>query len=136
MKLYITPFFRIDDYIIIIKSMMDIILVHEFIFEETWSLAFYITQILWYIKELRNGKFDAKKKEQDSEAIFSPNVQLFCRSDLSLVCSPKELEILDTAYQIPVSKLQLAPFFVHKEKSADWPALQDRKHFVTIGNFK
>lgn len=63
-------------------------------------------------------------------------IMLLCRSDLSLVCSPKELDLLKEEYQIPAAKLQLASFFVSPSSLQAGPGFHERSHFMTIGNFR
>ncbi|KAK9811810.1 hypothetical protein WJX72_010518 [[Myrmecia] bisecta] len=59
------------------------------------------------------------------------------RSDLTLVCSPAEMSLLLLHYQIPACKLLPAPFFMPPPpRPAQLPAFHDRKHFVTLGNFR
>ena len=58
------------------------------------------------------------------------------RCDLTLVCSPAELELLRDQYGVPAGKLALAPFFVPPAQAQDLPPFAERSHFVSIGNFK
>lgn len=58
------------------------------------------------------------------------------RCDLTLVCSPVELELLCDHYGVPAGKLALAPFFVPPIQAQDLPPYAERSHFVSIGNFK
>ncbi len=67
------------------------------------------------------------------------NVHLrLSRSDLTLVCSPVELQLLRDYYGVPAATLALAPLFVPPPPlaSGDLPSYGDRRHFVSIGNFK
>ena len=62
------------------------------------------------------------------------------RSDLTLVCSPVELELLTDKYQIPESKLCLAPLFgdLASTKESSQPAslsFQKRWDFCFVGGF-
>lgn len=60
------------------------------------------------------------------------------RSDLTLVCSPHEHDLLIDTYNIPVSKLCLAPFWVIKQQRETTPLTgwQERRDFVFIGNYR
>lgn len=59
------------------------------------------------------------------------------RCDLTLVCSPVELQLLRERYSVSPSKLALAPFFVPPPPTAEaLPPFGTRRHFVSIGNFK
>ena len=64
------------------------------------------------------------------------NVLALHRCDLTLVCSPVELELLRDHYGVPAGKLALAPFFVPPTQAPDLPPFAERSHFVSIGNFK
>ena len=60
------------------------------------------------------------------------------RSDLTLVCSPMEMELLACKYSVPRSKLALAPFFCDTGLHAtqELPPLVERQGYVTIGGFR
>jgi hypothetical protein len=61
------------------------------------------------------------------------------RSDLSLVCSSTELNLLRGEFGVAPSKLALATFFcdpMSQERTAALPTFSDRSGFVTIGNFR
>jgi hypothetical protein len=70
------------------------------------------------------------------------------RSDLTLVCSPVELQLLTQHYGIPASKLVLAPFFAppspyaprpaatDAEHSSACPPFAERRHLLMIGNWR
>jgi len=57
------------------------------------------------------------------------------RSDLTLVCSPFELELLRDRYGIPPHKLALASFFVNVVRG-NMASFEERCDFVTVGGFK
>lgn len=63
------------------------------------------------------------------------------RSDLSLVCSPTEQNLLIEKYKIPASKLCTASFWVDTSKPAHGnvalpPPWRQRNHFCFIGGFR
>jgi len=59
------------------------------------------------------------------------------RSDLSLVCSPVEMDILITHYGMDPENLAFAPFFVPLSPHAAAPENRSkREHFMMIGNFR
>ena len=58
------------------------------------------------------------------------------RSDLTLVCSAVELQMLATQYQTPSPKLCLAPFFVPPPPDTSTPGFGERQHFMAIGNWR
>ena len=57
------------------------------------------------------------------------------RSDLTLVCSPVELDILTKDYNIPRTKVHLAPFFVPPNDGNN-PDMSSRSDFLMIGNWR
>jgi len=59
---------------------------------------------------------------------------MLCRSDLTLVCSPLELSLLQSLYRIPSHKLCNAPFFTEARSEPQHEST--RTHFMTIGNWK
>jgi len=61
------------------------------------------------------------------------------RSDVSLIISEVEMELLQTTFGIAKDLLHYLPFLVEalsKEKIETLPKFEERNHFVTIGNFK
>ncbi|KAK9839692.1 hypothetical protein WJX81_006431 [Elliptochloris bilobata] len=57
------------------------------------------------------------------------------RSDLTLVCSPVEMALLQGRYGVPADKLCLAPFFMRPGHQPS-PVFAARRHFMSIGNWK
>ena len=61
------------------------------------------------------------------------------RCDLSLIISKYELELLRNIFKIDASLLLYLPFLLKKinsDKLNSYPTFGQRKHFMTIGNFK
>lgn len=61
------------------------------------------------------------------------------RSDISLIISEAEMELLRTIFVIPKDLLYYLPFLVEalsKEKIGTLPKYEERDHFITIGNFR
>ena len=61
------------------------------------------------------------------------------RCDLSLIISKYELELLRNIFKIDASLLFYLPFLLEKinaDKPNSYPTFDQRKHFMTIGNFK
>lgn len=60
-----------------------------------------------------------------------------CRSDLTLVCSPVEVALLKSVYQVLPHKLCPAPFFsANSESNSKLQPFSQRSHFMTIGNWR
>ena len=59
------------------------------------------------------------------------------RCDLTMVCSPVELQILTDHYNVTPDRLILAPFFTPPSPHAASPVpYHHRHHFIMIGNFR
>ena len=64
------------------------------------------------------------------------------RSDLTLVCSPMEMGLINNEYGVHSSKLCLASFFTEEARKEDDPSsgydrgFYQRKDFVTVGGFR
>lgn len=60
------------------------------------------------------------------------------RSDLSLMISDFEMELLQSYFKIDASLLHYIPFLLNEIQPTDvrnWPSYQERKYFISIGNF-
>jgi len=58
------------------------------------------------------------------------------RSDLNLICSSDEMTLLQNTLNFPSNKIALASFFFPPSEPLEkLPRFQNRKNFVTIGNF-
>ena len=78
--------------------------------------------------------------------MFGPHCSRLRRSDLVLVCSPVELQLLIGHYGVPASKVVLAPFFAPPSPHTSvagaagpdqaCPSHAERKHFLMIGNWR
>ena len=62
------------------------------------------------------------------------------RTDLSLIISSVEMELLATVFKVDSALLHYLPFTVESgelnEIKATWPSFKQRKGFISIGNFK
>jgi glycosyltransferase involved in cell wall biosynthesis len=61
------------------------------------------------------------------------------RSDLTLMISPVEVALLIEHFQVPESQLLYLPFMLSPLKEDDieqLPSLEERAHFISIGNFR
>lgn len=61
------------------------------------------------------------------------------RCDLTLIISKYEMKLLKKTFKIDKSLLLYLPFLLNKinlETLHTYPAFEDRKHFISIGNFK
>ncbi len=61
------------------------------------------------------------------------------RSDLTLMISPIEVELLIEHFQVPQQQLMYLPFMLEpltQEEIEQLPSFEEREHFITIGNFR
>ncbi|MGC1205105.1 MAG: glycosyltransferase family 4 protein [Flavobacteriaceae bacterium] len=93
---------------------------------------------------LRKGRQQAFKENTpfDKTYLFSDTtkreIASIYRSDLSLIISEAEMEILKNDFKVNESLLWYLPFLldkVPKTKIRNLPSFDDRQHFITIGNF-
>ena len=60
------------------------------------------------------------------------------RSDLNLMISTKEIEILHEHFSVPLAQLHYLPFLIDpltQDTIQNWKTFEERQHFMTIGNF-
>ncbi|MBO6795238.1 MAG: glycosyltransferase [Balneolaceae bacterium] len=57
------------------------------------------------------------------------------RCDLSLIISEVEMNVLQNHFRIPAELLVYVPFIVDGNFNKPWNTFENRKHFVSIGNF-
>lgn len=94
---------------------------------------------------LRKARQEAVKYERplQKEDLFSETavreVAAILRSDLTILLSEFEVAFLQDSFQIDPRLLQYTPYLLSKitpETVAGWPPFAQRRHFVTIGNFR
>ena len=80
-------------------------------------------------------------------SVLSRELASVHRCDLSLFCSTAELQLMRFVYGVPSYALGLASFFYEQGETerdtvtgitydTDLPGFEDRKHFVSLGNFR
>lgn len=93
---------------------------------------------------LRKGRHQAIKdgKPFDKTYLFNEiakrEIASIYRSDLSLIISEVEMEILKSDFKVDVSLLMYVPFLlegISEETIKKIPSFNKREHFITIGNF-
>jgi len=93
------------------------------------------------VHSLRQARHEVVKKglsveeaELNTELAKREVASIF-RSDLSLVISDYEMELLRDRYQVPEQLIVHCPFLL--EENADvLPSFDERAHFISIGNFR
>ena len=93
---------------------------------------------------LRKGRQDAfkKKKEFTTNDLLNDTakreIASIYRCDLSIIISTFEMELLRSFFKMDKELLHYLPFLLEPLNDKDikeWPAFNDRRHFVSIGNF-
>lgn len=91
---------------------------------------------------LRKGRQQAIKdqKEFDDNYLFSDiakrEIASVYRCDLTFMISEVEMELLQTKFKVDASLLHYLPFLLdNTSQKQDLPTIEERQHFVTIGNF-
>jgi len=129
----------------------DIVLFDRFMTEEQfgWRVAEVCPKALRILDTedlhcLRKGRERSFKDEQvfNHSYLFNDvakrEIASIYRSDLSLIISEAEFEILTQVFKISPSILHYLPFLLEPitdEKIQRLPNFENREHFVTIGNF-
>lgn len=131
----------------------DYVLFDRFMTEEQfgWRVAEfcpYAVRILDTVDlhSLREARYKAWKKKEPfrhssllSEEVAKREIASIFRCDLTLIISDAELKIISDVFQLDENLLHYIPFlltsadFENKEQALSF---EDRRHFVTIGNFR
>ena len=138
-----------DDFIKQLKP--DMVLFDRFLTEEQfgWRVAENCPNALRIIDTedlhgLRKGRQLALKDNHvfDKSYLFNDTakreIASIYRCDLSLIISEAEIDILKNDFKVPDSLLHYLPFMLDEitsETIEDLPKFNNRKHFITIGNF-
>ncbi len=127
----------------------DMVLFDRFMLEEQfgWRVAQHCPDALRVIDtedlhSLRQARHQAHKAGTPVEesALNTPlsrrEVAAIYRSDLSLIISAAEKQLLEDYYRVPPSQLLHCPFMLDTQEITTPPGLNGREHFVSIGNFR
>ncbi len=86
------------------------------------------------LKQNRNFEFDDLLREDMAKR----EIASILRCDLSLIISTFEMDVLQTVFKIDASLLLYLPFMLENiayRNLAKLPSFEERKHFISIGNF-
>ncbi len=136
----------------IAKMNPNIVLFDRFVMEEQfgWRVAKHCPQALRILETidlhcLREARQQQTKRthavalEPDKEDLYSDialrEIAAIYRSDISLLISDYECEVLDKYFHISKHILHLCPFMLQPLK-AQIPRFTEREHFISIGNFR
>jgi len=129
----------------------DVVLFDRFMMEEQfgWRVSEHCSDTLQVLDTedlqcLRKGRQQAFKdgKPFDTTYLFQDiakrEIASIYRCDLSLIISETEMEILQNEFKVPNALLLYLPFMldeVSDDAINNLPKLEERQHFITIGNF-
>lgn len=135
-----------DEFVKVLQP--EIVIFDRFMIEEQfgWRISAHCAQAikildtedlhcLRHYRELKASNKPGALKELD---ITKREIASIYRCDLTLIISEAEMEILTGEFQIPENLLQYLPFLTEKvtaEKKNALPSFDDRRDFVSIGNF-
>ena len=139
-----------DDFILNLKP--EIVLFDRFMTEEQFgwrvdkfcpeALKILDTEDLHFLREARrqvyNSGADIKTTYLNAE-ITKREIAAIYRCDLSLIISEVEMDLLRTEFKLAKDLLYYLPLFTtdfSPEQSKELPYFEDRKDFISIGNFK
>jgi len=136
----------------VIKSLQpDVVMFDRFMMEEQfgWRVSEQCPQALRILDTedlfcLRHARHDAYKKntkmlEADllNSDLAQREVAAIFRCDLSLMISPVEIEVLTNLFKVEASLLHYLPFvFNQNQLEQNNPSYEQRKGFISIGNFR
>jgi glycosyltransferase involved in cell wall biosynthesis len=129
-----------------------IVVFDKFMIEEQfgWRIAQHCPQALRILDTidlhcLRMSRQKALKEKRSmeetdllKEEMAKREIASILRSDISLIISGVEMELLLHLFHVDAELLHYVPFLldpVTEEKKSCWPAFESREHFITIGNF-
>ena len=132
------------------KYQPDIVLFDRFMMEEQfgWRVEKNCPSALKILDTedlqcLRNARHQAHKAGRDmtQEDLYSDiakrEIAAILRSDISLIISSYEMELLKDTFKIDASLLYHLPFMVELESCPrKTKSFSERQHFMTIGNFR
>ena len=132
------------------EQQPDIVLFDRFMMEEQFgwrveehcpsALRLLDTEDLHFLRHARHQAFK-QDREVSKQDLFGELAQReiasILRSDLSLIISTAEMQLLEQEFSIESSLLHYCPFMISSDCSAEnSPSFEDRQHFITIGNFR
>ncbi|WP_233006883.1 glycosyltransferase [Rheinheimera faecalis] len=103
------------------------------------ALRLLDTEDLHFLRLARQQAFKAGR-EVTLQDLHSEQAQreiaAIYRSDLTLIISEAEMQLLTEHFKVPAELLCYSPFWLDTEIAADLPEFAQRQHFVSIGNFR
>jgi glycosyltransferase involved in cell wall biosynthesis len=103
------------------------------------ALRILDTEDLHFLRMARQTSLTSKNELQLLESdIAKRELASIFRSDISLIISEVEMEILKNEFKVDASLLHYLPFLINQNTSIkiEVPDYEERKHFIFIGNYK
>ena len=138
-----------DDFIK--KIMPEIVLFDRFMMEEQFgwridkicpdALKILDTEDLHFLRDARQEAYKHNISEAEiylDSDLAKREIAAIYRSDLSLIISEVEMNLLQSQFNIPENVLFYLPFMlkpVSETESSKLPAFENRKGFINVGNF-
>ena len=99
------------------------------------------TEDLHFLRNFRELEFKGKIGKEDfaSSDIARREIASIYRCDLSLIISESEMKLLTSEFSIPTSLIFYLPFLFREitpDDIAGLPGYEDRRNFISIGNFR
>jgi O-antigen biosynthesis protein len=127
----------------------DIVMFDRFMLEEQFgwrvekhcpdALRLLDTEDLHFLRLARQQAFKAGRavtlEDLHSEQAQREIAAIY-RSDLTLVISEAEMQLLTDHFKVPQDLLCYSPFWLETKIAEDLPDFAQRQHFVSIGNFR
>lgn len=139
-----------DDYIISLNP--DIVIFDRFMMEEqfAWRVEKHCPNALRVLNtedlhSLRSARHKAVKSGQNFQLsdmhsdLGIREIAAILRSDLTLMISEYEYQLLQDKFNVPAYQLMHLPFMLEKvdqTKLDSLPSFEERAHFISIGNFR
>ncbi|MDY8134251.1 glycosyltransferase [Aquimarina sp. 2201CG5-10] len=142
------------DFDIFIKETQpNIVLFDRFMIEEQfgWRVSKHCpkairilnTEDLHCLRKSRHESFKKGKKFEANDLLTTDNakreIASIYRSDLTLIISDFEMNLLKNIFKIEEDLLRYLPFLldpITTQTKENWPTYEERTHFITIGNFR
>ena len=135
------------------KLQPNIVLFDRFMIEEQFgwrvtqqcpnALKILNTEDLHCLRRVRQECFKNKKQFEIKDLLNNEHtkreIASIYRCDLSLIISDFEIKLLQDTFNIHKELLLYLPFLldpITAESKKEWPNYQNRRHFITIGNFR
>ncbi len=133
------------------EVMPEVVLFDRFMMEEQFgwrvdkicpkAIKILDTEDLHFLRNARQQAFKDKSKAEDiykNSDLAKREIAAIYRSDISLIISEPEVELLRSEFLIPDNILFYLPFMLYpitKKEQKELPGFADRKDFISIGNF-